>query len=61
MRKAQKQEVLDFIGSLHQAHKEIKEALEQKKNDVASEAAYEDRKQYKDGYSGSKGDCVFSL
>lgn len=35
MRKAQKQEVLDFIGSLHQAHKEIKEALEQKKNDVA--------------------------
>ena len=30
MRKAQKQEVLEFINSLHQAHQEIKEALGQK-------------------------------
>lgn len=34
MRKAQKQEVLDFINSLHQAHQEIKEALGKK--DIAS-------------------------
>jgi hypothetical protein len=27
MRKAQKQEVLEFIQGLYQAHKEIKEAL----------------------------------
>lgn len=31
MRKVQKQEVLDLIDSLHQAHEEIKEALYQKK------------------------------
>ena len=31
MRYVQKQKVLDFIGSLHQAHEEIKEAFEQKK------------------------------
>lgn len=30
MRKAQKEEILDFINSLHQAHEEIKEALKQK-------------------------------
>ena len=29
MRKAQKQEILDFIESLHQAHEEIKAALQQ--------------------------------
>ena len=29
MRKAQKQEVLEFINSLHQAHMEVKEALQQ--------------------------------
>ena len=30
MRYVQKQKVLDFIGSLHQAHEEIKKALEEK-------------------------------
>ena len=35
MRKAQKQEVLEFIDSLHQAHKEVKDALQQHKYDVA--------------------------
>lgn len=30
MRKAQKQEILDFIDGLHQAHEEIREALRQK-------------------------------
>ncbi len=32
MRKAQKLEVLEFINSMHQAHKEITEALNQKNN-----------------------------
>ena len=31
MRKAQKEEIIDFINSLHQSHEEIKEALKQKK------------------------------
>lgn len=35
MRKAQKQEVLDFINSLHQAHMEIKQALHQNDCDLA--------------------------
>ena len=35
MRKAQKQEVLEFIDSLHQAHTEVKDALQQHKYDVA--------------------------
>lgn len=35
MRKAQKQEMLDFINSMHQAHEEIKEAFEQKKTLLA--------------------------
>lgn len=35
MRKAQKQEVLNFIDSLHQAHEEIKEALRQENYDLA--------------------------
>ena len=35
MRKAQKQEVLEFIDSLHQAHMEVKDALQQHKYDVA--------------------------
>lgn len=35
MRKAQKQEVLACINSLHQAHQEIKEALEQKNTNSA--------------------------
>lgn len=35
MRKAQKKEVLDFINSLHQAHEEIKEALNQKNRILA--------------------------
>lgn len=35
MRKAQKQEVLDFINSLHQAHMEIREALHQGNCDLA--------------------------
>ena len=35
MRKAQKQEVLEFIDSLHQAHTEVKDALQQYKYDVA--------------------------
>lgn len=34
MRKAQKQEVLEFINSLHQAHMEIKEALQQHNYDT---------------------------
>lgn len=36
MRKAQKQEILNFIGSLHQAHEEIKEAvqLQQKSGNI---------------------------
>lgn len=34
MRKAQKQEVLEFINSLHQAHTEVKEALQQHNYDV---------------------------
>ena len=36
MRKAQKQKILDFIHSLHQAHEEIKEAirLQQQNNDL---------------------------
>lgn len=35
MRSAQKQEVLELIESLHQAHEEIKEALSQKKQALA--------------------------
>lgn len=35
MRKAQKQEILDFINSLHQAHEEIKGALKQENNMLA--------------------------
>ena len=35
MRSAQKQNVLDVINSLYQAHKEIKSALERKNQDLA--------------------------
>ena len=35
MRKEKKQEILDFINSLHQAHKEIRDALYQKEYGVA--------------------------
>lgn len=35
MRKAQRQEILNFIESLHQAHEEIKEALGQKNDSLA--------------------------
>lgn len=34
MRKAQKREVLEFINSLHQAHMEVKEALQQHNYDA---------------------------
>lgn len=35
MRKSQKQEVLEFIESLHQAHREVKEALQKHNYDIA--------------------------
>lgn len=35
MRKAQRQEILNFIGSLHQAHEEIREALKQRNYGLA--------------------------
>lgn len=45
MRKAQKQEVLDFIESLQQAHEEIKEILEQK-NYVIAQNMLDECQQY---------------
>jgi len=41
MRKAQKQEILGLLGSLQQAHEEIKTALQQKKNALARDVMCE--------------------
>ena len=45
MREAQKQEILDFINSLHQAHMEVKETLYRRDYDLAKKML---------------GDCHFS-